>query len=132
MGSEGAVVAEFTDTREPATSGGTVKVAAPGYYPYELVYFEHGGGAEVEFFATGPGQATPRLVGDPAGRIKVFHTDQLIAPLPGRLVGGAPGHAVSFFQSTGVVDSLADADALVAAPASAAFTLKVHLPAFAM
>ena len=123
MGAEGAVVAEFTDARAPATSSSTVKIAAPGYYPYELVYFERDGGAEVEFFATGPGQATPRLVGDPAGRIKVFHTDHLIAPLPGRLVGGAPGHAVSFFQGTGLVDSLADADALIATPASAAFTL---------
>src|SRR4030095_10992513 len=35
MGSEGAVVAEFADAREPATRRGRVEIAAPGLHPYE-------------------------------------------------------------------------------------------------
>ncbi len=44
----------------------SVSISQAGYYPYELLYFENGGGAQVEFFAQGPGDAAPVLVGNNA------------------------------------------------------------------
>ncbi len=97
MGAEGAVVAEWDQV---STFPAEVSVAAAGYYPYELVYYEAGFDAYVELSATGPGQAGERLVGDPAGRIQVFHAeDGLVQPLAGRLQGELPGHAVRFYKA---------------------------------
>ena len=100
LGVDGAVAMEVTTPRAPADSSVNVVIPAPGFYRYELLYFAGGGEAEVEFFASGPGQPTPLLVGDPAGAIRVFqYTDAPIpaaAPLSCIYAGSNPGHNVEF------------------------------------
>jgi hypothetical protein len=79
MGASNDVVAEFTGTRTPADSSVVVSVPSPGYYHYQLTYFELTGGSEVEFFAGAPGELTLRLVGDHFGTLLVYH--ELEAPV---------------------------------------------------
>ena len=71
MGTNLLQVSAFTTGRAPATTTNRVQIPTAGYYPYQLLYWEYGGGAEVEFFAFGPGQPAPKLVGDPTGLIQV-------------------------------------------------------------
>lgn len=124
MGAEGAVVAENT-TGSVTQSTGSVTVAAPGYFPYELIFSEHTSESYIELYATGPGQTAAKLVGDPTGRIQVFHTDHLIAPLAGPLAGGTPGHAVTFYKAVSgfLINDLDLAETLIAQPATQQFTL---------
>ena len=77
MGAANDIVMEFAGTRTPATSSGVVSVPSPGYYHYQLTYFEFTGGSEVEFFAGAPGQQTLYLVGDPFSTAPVYHDLEL-------------------------------------------------------
>lgn len=74
LGTNFSVVSSFPDPRGLAATTNRVHLPVPGFYPYELLFFEWGGGALVEFFAFGPGQPTPLLVGEPAGAIRVYWT----------------------------------------------------------
>jgi hypothetical protein len=71
MGTTLLQVGAFTTGRAAATTTNRVQIPSAGYYPYQLLYWEYGGGAEVEFFAFGPGQPAAKLVGDPTGLIQV-------------------------------------------------------------
>ena len=71
MGTNLLQISAFTTVRGAATTTNRVQIPSAGYYPYQLLYWEYGGGAEVEFFAFGPGQAAAKLVGDPNGLIQV-------------------------------------------------------------
>jgi hypothetical protein len=72
MGAGSTEVSQFPNPRALGATTNHVYIPSPGYYPYDLIYFEWGGGALVEFFAFGPGQAAPRLVGDPSGILRVY------------------------------------------------------------
>ena len=73
MGAANDLVMEVPGTRTPADSSAVVTVASPGYYRYQLTYFEMTGGSEVEFFAAAPGQQTLILVGDTISPLSVYH-----------------------------------------------------------
>ena len=74
LGTNQQVVSAFVDPRAPAATTNRVNLPMAGYYPFELIFFEFGGGALVEFFAFGPGQPTPKLVGDASGVLRVYQT----------------------------------------------------------
>ena len=74
LGATGVVVAESAQPKPASTVTGSALVPVSGYYRYELVYFERSGGAEVEFFANGPGQSANQLVGSPAGTLQAFQS----------------------------------------------------------
>jgi hypothetical protein len=74
LGTNNSIVSAFPNPRGLAATTNRVNLPAAGYYPFELLFFEWGGGALVEFFAFGPGQPTPLLVGDPVGALRVFQT----------------------------------------------------------
>jgi hypothetical protein len=135
MGRNLELVSQFTVGRAPASTEARVYVPAAGYYRYELLYFEAIGGAEVEFYAFGPGQPTAKLVGDAAGTLRVYQSGASTMPaavaltpeLP-EMLGANPGHHVRFRKAgPAVVLAMIDAgEALmnVALPhASVAFDL---------
>jgi hypothetical protein len=101
LGTNLPVVGSFTGTRGQGSTTNRVFLPAAGLYPYELLYFESLGGALVEFLAQGPGGGALRLVGDPAGEIRVFQTLAESVPM-GIAVSGArttlswPAEATSF------------------------------------
>ena len=74
LGTNQQVVSAHLAPRAPAATTNRVNLSRVGYYPFELIFFEWGGGALVEFFAFGPGQPAPRLVGDPNGVLRVYQT----------------------------------------------------------
>lgn len=74
LGTNLQVISAFVDPRAPAATTNRVNLPVAGYYPFELIFFEWGGGALVEFFAFGPGQPTPTLVGDASGVLRVYQT----------------------------------------------------------
>lgn len=94
MGESNGVVMEFPGPRAGGVSAEVVSIPAAGYYRYRLVYFERTNGSAVEFFARGPGQDSPMLVGDPFGTIRVYHDLEAprlsIARQPGQVVVGWP------------------------------------------
>jgi glyoxylate utilization-related uncharacterized protein len=71
MGDNAALVAEFDGGRALAPTTGSVEVATPGYYRYNLTWFQGSGSAGAELYANGPGQPNNVLVGDPSGVLKV-------------------------------------------------------------
>lgn len=74
LGTNQQVVSAHLAPRAPAATTNRVNFPVTGYYPFELIFFEWGGGALVEFFAFGPGQSTPTLVGDARGVLRVYQT----------------------------------------------------------
>jgi hypothetical protein len=74
LGTNLSIVSSFPDPRGLAATTNRVNLPVAGFYPCELLFFEWGGGALVEFFAFGPGQLTPLLVGDPAGALRVYRS----------------------------------------------------------
>src|SRR5439155_4270690 len=52
--------------RPAGTDTGLVTIPSAGYYHYDLIWEQGGGDAEGEFFAQGPSQSSPVLVGDTA------------------------------------------------------------------
>ena len=74
LGTNQQVVSAYLDPRAPAATTNRVNLPIAGYYPFELIFFEFGGGALVEFFAFGPGQPVPKLVGDASGVLRVYQT----------------------------------------------------------
>lgn len=72
LGTNQQVVSAHLAPRAPAATTNRVDLPVAGFYPFELIFFEWGGGALVEFFAFGPGQPTPTLVGDPSGVLRVY------------------------------------------------------------
>jgi len=81
MGADNTIVSQFPNPRGLGATTNHVNIPSPGYYSYDLIYFEWGGGALVEFFAFGPGQATPLLVGDAAGALRVYQGGVANVPL---------------------------------------------------
>jgi hypothetical protein len=79
MGTNDAVVARFDGTRGYATTTGQADVATPGFYPFELTWYQGDGPAGCAFYANGPGQPDAHLVGDVNGTLKVA---QIIAAAP--------------------------------------------------
>jgi hypothetical protein len=73
MGASSNVVMEFPGTRTPGETSAVVSVPSPGYYRYQLTYFEQTGGSEVEFFLGAPGEQLLRLVGDIFSPVLVYH-----------------------------------------------------------
>ncbi len=90
MGLGSPVIGSFPTLRPPTTTTNRVLVTSPGWYAYELIFFEHLAGSEVEFFAFGPGQSTPLLVGDPLGNIQV-RQNSAIASVSLKVLNAAPG-----------------------------------------
>jgi hypothetical protein len=74
MGTSDTVVLESAVPKLPSDITGAIDVPSPGFYRYDLVYFERTGGSEIEFFANGPGQPVNHLIGDLAGTLQVFQT----------------------------------------------------------
>ena len=75
MGTGRTIVSECVGQREPSNSVAIVSIPRPGYYAYELTYFDHAGGAQIEFAATPP----PFRF----GHVQLADTDQLVgAPRP--------------------------------------------------
>ncbi len=74
LGTNLPVVSSFPTPRAMSATTNRVNLPVVGYYPFELIFFEAGGGALVEFFAFGPGQPAPKLVGDPTGVLNVFQS----------------------------------------------------------
>lgn len=72
MGENNATVAIFDGPRAPGTTTGSADVPSPGYYHYDLLWEQGGGGAMAEFFANGPGQPSDTLAGDPGGTLRVY------------------------------------------------------------
>ncbi|MFY9571924.1 MAG: HYR domain-containing protein, partial [Blastocatellia bacterium] len=76
IGATDAVVTTFPTPKIPSNVTGVAEVPVAGLYRYDLVYYEHDGDSEVEFFANGPGQPNNFLVGDPGGSLRVFQDIQ--------------------------------------------------------
>jgi uncharacterized repeat protein (TIGR01451 family) len=74
MGASNTMIAGFPDEKTPSNISGVADVPQPGMYHYDLVYFQAVASpdtsSEVEFSASGPGQATNMLVG--TGALQVF------------------------------------------------------------
>jgi uncharacterized protein (TIGR03118 family) len=117
IGADNAVVTIFDGPRGATTDSTTVTVPRPGFYHYNLTWFQGGGGAMGEFFAQGPSQATPELVGDTANDgLAVFQsynppvtiTASPINPTEGKaftgtvatFTGGTPGATAVDFTAT--------------------------------
>src|SRR6185369_2181271 len=75
IGNDHAVVTIFDGGRGASTDSTTVTVPRPGFYQYQLTWVNGSGGAVGEFFAQGPNDPGPHLVGDTAnGGLSVFET----------------------------------------------------------
>ena len=122
MGTSMHTVLEYTAPRGPSDSLTPVAFDTPGLYPFELTYFEYGGGEELEFWAA-PGahsswNATDfALVGDTAnGGLTVYQNivtspESIGTPLS---TTGATGLSARYVSKTGqAVDSLHEADQML-------------------
>jgi hypothetical protein len=67
IGTPLTTVTQFAGVRAIAADTGTVNFASAGCYPYQLDWYNAGGQAGADFLASGPGIATPTLVGAPGG-----------------------------------------------------------------
>src|SRR5262249_18205486 len=75
--------AEYDGCRGISPTNGTVFVAPPGYYHYNLIWDQGYGGAGCDFYYTGPGMTSALLVGDSTGPIQVYQAAfQTVTPAP--------------------------------------------------
>ncbi len=105
----------FNADRGAATTQFTVFVAEDGLYPFSLVWWETGGGAEVEFFSIDNATAEKILVNDTsnAKSVKAFQPPASSGGLPTiTSVKPAPG-ALSVPKNAGITITIADATAQV-------------------
>ena len=99
MGDNNATVAEYDGGRGISPTSGTAFVTSPGYYHYQLTWFQGGGAAACDFSYTGPGMTSSLLVGDSSGPIQVYQAPfQTVTPAPAG-VGVDPGNQVEFRQA---------------------------------
>jgi hypothetical protein len=97
MGTNHAVVARFDGTRAYASTTGQATVDAPGYYPFELTWYQGNGPAACDFFANGPGQPKNQLVGDSAGTLTV---SRIVATAPTTIQTASGTSATTTFSFT--------------------------------
>jgi hypothetical protein len=87
--------------RSPGTDTGQVMIATPGLYHFQLTWMQQRGGAMAEFFAHGPGQPIDTLVGDPAGTLRVYQSEQLETVGGGTTAPPAADLTVTITPATG-------------------------------
>jgi hypothetical protein len=97
MGTNHAIVARFDGTRAYDSTTGQAIVDAPGYYPFELTWYQGNGPAACDFYANGPGQPKDHLVGDPAGLLTV---SQIVATAPTKIQTASGVSATTTFSFT--------------------------------
>ena len=91
---DGLVLGSFDGGRGSADTLMDLVVTAGGLYPFRLIHFEGGGGADCEFFSVDPETGVKILVNDPvdARALKAFQTSTGAPSLPfTRSVSPAPG-----------------------------------------
>ncbi|HXJ76756.1 MAG TPA: hypothetical protein VNM37_28120, partial [Candidatus Dormibacteraeota bacterium] len=108
IGNDHAVVTIFDGPRGAATDSTTVTVPRPGLYQYQLTWVNGTGGAVGEFFAQGPSDPSPVLVGDTAnGGLAVFETYDAPLTITGQTIDATEGATFS-----GTVATFTDSDLL--------------------